>query len=62
MTIPTLLAPAEPTSATSAASHIDDAAHATPVEDEDAPGEASKAILDVVSSTRTDAPITAQEG
>ncbi|MGH9084217.1 MAG: alpha/beta fold hydrolase [Acidimicrobiales bacterium] len=41
---------------------LDDAAHATLVEDEDAAGDASQAILEVVSSARTDAPITDQEG
>lgn len=41
---------------------LDDAAHATLVEDEDAAGEASRAILEIVSSARTDTPITPQEG
>jgi pimeloyl-ACP methyl ester carboxylesterase len=41
---------------------IDDAAHATLVEEEDTARQSTQAILEVVSSVRTSTPITAQEG
>ncbi len=41
---------------------LDDATHSMVVEDEATAHESSRAILDVVSSVRTSAPITAQEG
>jgi pimeloyl-ACP methyl ester carboxylesterase len=41
---------------------LDDATHATLVEDEDTARPSSQAILDVVSSVRTNTPINAQDG